>query len=101
MNDMFQPLFHRCVLVFFDNILVYKRHICSHEKNLCKVMTMLLQHRLYAKESKYNFGGSTVEYFGHVISVAEVATDPMKFTTVREWLISTSVKHLHRFSGFT
>jgi hypothetical protein len=38
----------------------------------------LQQHHLYAKISKCEFAAQQIEYLGHIISFASVATDPSK-----------------------
>lgn len=34
MNDIFRPLLHRFVIVFFDDILIYSRSISEHAEHL-------------------------------------------------------------------
>lgn len=101
MNSTFQPLLQQCVLVFFDDILVYIKDETTHMQDLTRVLTILRHHQLYAKESKRSFGGATVEYLGHVISSAGVATDPSKIVAVRLWPRPITVKQLRGFLGLT
>jgi len=42
MNDMFKPYLRKCVLVFFDDILIYSNNLQDHLKYL-KVVLSLLQ----------------------------------------------------------
>lgn len=41
MNDTFQSLLRRCVLVYFDDIMVYSRDEFSNADDLSKVLTLL------------------------------------------------------------
>lgn len=56
MNEIFRPHLHRCVLVFFDDILVYSSTWGDHLKHLTTVLQLLRQHKLVAKHSKCLFG---------------------------------------------
>lgn len=67
MNTTFKPLLRRCVLYFFDDILVYSKDLPQHLHNLNYVLQLLRDHQLFAKESKCCFGSSTIEYLGHVL----------------------------------
>lgn len=101
MNEAFQSLLRRCVLVFFDDILVYSRDEDAHVKDLFEVFTLLRQHNLFAKEYKCSFGGPKVEYLVHVISAAGVDIDPSKIVAVKAWPKPTTVKQLREFLGLT
>lgn len=68
MNSVFKPLLRRCVLVFFDDILVYSPTLTDHWKHLVEVFELMSQHSLYAKLSKCSFVTKRVEYLGHFIS---------------------------------
>nr|GEV66571.1 hypothetical protein [Tanacetum cinerariifolium] len=81
MNHVFQPLLRKGVLVFFDDILVYSRDVEQHKKHLRHVLSIMKEHQLFAKESKYVFGGRAVEYLGHIISKGGVRMDPSKVET--------------------
>ncbi|KAL0544393.1 hypothetical protein IC582_019508 [Cucumis melo] len=72
MNKVFKPFLRRCVLVFFDDILVYNSDITEHEKHLGMVFAMLRDNRLYANHKKCVFAHSRIQYLGHQISKAGV-----------------------------
>ncbi|KAL4035489.1 hypothetical protein IC575_004182 [Cucumis melo] len=68
MNQVFKPFLRRCVLVFFDDILVYSSDITEHEKHLGMVFATLRDNQLYANRKKCVFAHSQIHYLGHVIS---------------------------------
>ncbi|GKE73390.1 putative mitochondrial protein [Tanacetum coccineum] len=73
----------------------------GHVQHLRAVLSKMKDHSLYAKESKYVFGTTHVEYLGHVISVEGVATDSSKVQAMQTWPIPKTLKHLRGFLGLT
>ena len=67
MNSIFKPFLQKFVLVFFDDILIYRKSWEDHLQHVDKVLQLKKQ-QLYAKPSKYFFGVKEVEYLGHIVS---------------------------------
>lgn len=65
MNSVFQPLLRKCVLVFFDYILVYSSDWPTHLSHLAELLSL---NQLVANNKKCSFGLPSVDYLGHVIS---------------------------------
>ena len=78
MNSIFQPLLRKCVIVFFDDILVYSPTLESHCGHLTEVLSLLLAHKFFVKLSKCAFCSTTVEYLGHLITDGQLKADPAK-----------------------
>jgi hypothetical protein len=85
MNSIFNPFFRKFVLVFFDDILIYKNSWEEHVQHVDKVLQLLEEKQLYAKPSNCAFGVQEVEYFGHIVSHEGVKVDPNKIKAIREW----------------
>jgi hypothetical protein len=68
MNHIFRDHLRKSVLVFFDDILIYKRTWEEHLKHLDEVLNTMESQSLYAKESKCEFGMTKLLYLGHIIS---------------------------------
>lgn len=101
MNQLFQPLLRKCVLVFFDDILVYSPSWKSHLQHVKIVFQILSQNVLFAKLSKCSFGLSEVEYLSHIVSGAGVSMVSTKVQAVLDCLIPTNLKQLNGFLGLT
>jgi hypothetical protein len=61
----------------------------------------LATHQFYAKLSKCQFGVTSVEYLGHVISHEGVRADPSKLQVMLDWPTPKNVTALRAFLGLT
>jgi hypothetical protein len=82
MNDVLRAYLRQFVLVFFDDILIYRASWADHLRDLRVVLAVLRQHRLFVKCSKCSFSVDTVAYLGHTISGAGVAMNPAKVQAI-------------------
>ncbi|CAN6198913.1 unnamed protein product [Urochloa humidicola] len=101
MNEVLKPFLRRCVLVFFDDILIYSRSWAEHIQHVRAVFTVLREHGLVLKQSKCSFGEQQVRYLGHVITNDAVAMDTEKIAAVQAWPQPRSVRALRGFLGLT
>lgn len=99
MNRTLASLLRKCVLVFFDDILIYSKTYEDHINHLSLVLQLLADNHWKVKLSKCAFAQQSVHYLGHVISAAGVATDETKIVAVKEWPQPTDVKQLRSFLG--
>jgi hypothetical protein len=82
MNHVFCPFLHHFVLVFFDDILIYRKTWTYHLAHVDRVLHILSQHQLFLKQYKCAFGASEVEYLCHLVGKADVRVDPKKIEVV-------------------
>ncbi|KAK4400825.1 Retrovirus-related Pol polyprotein from transposon.6 [Sesamum angolense] len=101
MNNIFQPLLRRFVLVFFDDILIYSTSCDTHLLHLTQVLQVLAANSLFTKLSKCTFGISSIDYLGHVISLVGVVVDPSKLQAIADWPLPQSITSLQAFLGLT
>lgn len=80
------------ILVFFDDILIYSLDWATHLEHVKSAFGFLQANSLLVKKSKCSFGVLAVEYLGHIISAAGVATDSKKVVAMREWPRPQNVK---------
>lgn len=92
MNHIFKPLFRNCVLVFFDDILIYNPTLKQHVHNLRVVFELMKLHTLYDKRSKCSFVVPIVKDLSHFISGKGVETDSQKVRVVKKWPVPKNVK---------
>jgi len=89
----------KCVIVFFDDILVYSRTYSQHIDHLRLVLSLLAKDKWFVKLSKCNFAQRQIAYLGHTISELGVSTDPAKVEAILKWPVPTNVKELRSFLG--
>ena len=83
MNMVFKPLLRQCVLVFFDDVLIYSKTLEDHWNHLRAVFELMKEHQMFVKESKCSFIMSKIEYLGFFISGQGIETDPKKVEAVK------------------
>ena len=101
MNKNFQPQIRKLVLVFFDDILIYRKSWEDHIKHVDQVLQILENNQLYVKRSKYSFGKQEVEYLGHIVSREGANVDPQKIQAIKKWSTPKNIKSLRGFLGLT
>ncbi|XP_074267352.1 uncharacterized protein LOC141590682 [Silene latifolia] len=99
MNQVFRPLLRKCVLVFFDDILVYSDSLVNHISHLRLVFELMKQQHMYTKLSKCAFASAKVEYLGHFISGVGVETGSRKIkAALKNALVTAPVLSVPDFS---
>ncbi|XP_077222057.1 uncharacterized protein LOC143855887 [Tasmannia lanceolata] len=85
MNRVFHDYLDKFVVVFIDDILVYSKSREKHEEHLKIVLQTLRQKKLYAKFSKCDREG--------------ISVDPAKTKAVEEWQRPTTATKIQSFLG--
>jgi hypothetical protein len=85
MNHIFNKQLRNYLLVFFDDILIYSKTWEDHHKHLDKILSIMEEQSLYAKESKCEFGMLEVLYLGHIIGEKWVHVHQENIQTILDW----------------
>lgn len=101
MNTILKPLLRRCVIVFFDDILVYSSTLEEHIDHLRQVFSLLAKEQWHVKLSKCKFTQTEISYLGNIVSAQGVATDPSKVADIMSWPRPSNVKELRSFLGLS
>lgn len=82
MNTTLHPPLYKCVLVFFDDILIYSPMLEAHIEHLRQVFELLSADQWKVKFSKCQFAKQSISYLGHVVGANGMSTDPEKIKSI-------------------
>jgi hypothetical protein len=99
MQLLFKDQLDDFVIVFLDDILIFSKNYADHVKHVEKVLSILKENKLYAKESKCEFFKERVSFLGHVISADGVSMDESKVSAIKDWPVPASVHDVRSFLG--
>ncbi|XP_010445703.1 PREDICTED: uncharacterized protein LOC104774097 [Camelina sativa] len=68
MIQALRPFIGRCVVVYFDDILIFSSSIAEHLSHLNDVLLVLRKEKLFATTKKCVFGASEVLFLGYIVS---------------------------------
>ena len=84
-EEINEPEEKKCILVFFDDMLIFSKSLKEHIGHLERTFATLRKHELSVKMSKCTFAQSKVGYLGYVITDKGVSTDPAKVEAIVNW----------------
>nr|GEU53554.1 transposon Ty3-I Gag-Pol polyprotein isoform X1 [Tanacetum cinerariifolium] len=99
MNHVLKPFLQKCVVVYFDDILVYSRSLEEHCEHLEDVLETLRKEKLYVNLKKCSFATSSVLFLWFVISAEGVMVDRSKVQAIVEWPTPRSIHDVRSFHG--
>ena len=99
MNKIFHPFLDKFVVVYLDDIVIYRKSLDEHVHHLKKVFRLLRQNELYVKKMKCSFALGEVGLLGHRIKDGKLMMDESKIKSIQEWDPPTKVPQLRSFLG--
>ena len=99
MNHVLRTLIGKCVVVYFDDILVYSKSLQDHEQHLREVLSLLRSHTLFANLKKCDFYSPQVTFLGFVVSTRGHEVDQEKVRAIQQWPTPTSATQVRSFQG--
>lgn len=100
LNSIFADLLDVNVIVYLDDILVYSDDPSQHTAHVREVLRRLREAGLYCKLPKCEFGITTCEYLGYILSPDGFRMSPEKISAVVDWPLPRKVKDIQSFLGF-
>ena len=99
MQSIFGPHLDHFVIVFLDDILIFSKTLEEHRQHVRKVLGLLRQNKLFAKESKCEFFQKSLSFLGHVVGENGISMEMDKVKAIKEWPAPTSVTGVRSFLG--
>jgi len=100
MNQIFNGMLRKFLLLFFYDILVYNINWKDHLQHLEMVLNFLKNNQMFAKISKCTFGVQQINY-GHTLSGDGVTMEVEKLEAIKNWAKPSNLKQLRGFLGLS
>ena len=100
MYKMFQGLINNCIVVYYDQIIVFSKCFDSHMARLDQVFKALEKGGMKLDSSRCQFATQNAKFAGHLITPLGVRPDPVKLAVIREYLPPKNAMELRRFLGY-
>jgi hypothetical protein len=99
MNEVLKESIGKFVIVYLDDILVFRKTKDEHLKHLAIVMKKLQQEKLLINMKKSSFMKTKLIYLGFVISANELRMDPDKVEVIKNWPSPRNIFEVRSFHG--
>lgn len=96
MNDVFQHMLDKSVIIYLDDILVFAATGEELMEKCKEVLKRFKENDLYCKPKKCKFAVNEIECLGHIISADSIKMEPVKIEAILQWPRLTKVKQTTR-----
>jgi hypothetical protein len=90
MNEVL-PAFIGNVVVYFDDILIYRKSYDAHLEHLHAVFNVLHDARLFGNLEKCTFCTDRVSFLGYIVTSQGIEVDEAKIVAITSWPLPTTV----------
>ncbi|KAJ9536808.1 hypothetical protein OSB04_un000032 [Centaurea solstitialis] len=99
MNHIFKPLIGQCVVIYFDDILIFSLDLQQHLHHLRRVFSIMREQKLYANSEKCRFLSPEVLFLGYLISGNGIRMDEAKIEAITTWPTPSTIHEARSFPG--
>lgn len=99
MNHIFRNLIGKCVVVYFDDILVFSKNLESYLQHLSDIFLILREQKLFANHKKCHFVTTEVIFLGYLVSGNGIRMDSTKVEAITTWPTPKSMHDVRSFHG--
>ena len=99
MNHVLHAFIGRFVIIYFDDILIYRKNLDDHIVHLKSVLEVLRKEKLFANLKNYTFCTDKLVFLGFIVSAQGIQVNEDKIQAIKEWPSPTSVGNVCSFHG--
>jgi hypothetical protein len=85
MNDVFRSFLDDFVIVYLDDIIIFRGTWDKHVRHVKQVLDTLQRENLHVKLSKCEFGKVALVYLGHIVGGGKLKIDPSNIYVIVNW----------------
>ncbi|WVZ75953.1 hypothetical protein U9M48_023965 [Paspalum notatum var. saurae] len=101
MNHVLRAFIGKFVVVYFDDILIYRKSFDAHLDHIRQVLAVLREEKLYGNIAKCTFCTDRVIFLGFVASADGIQVDEEKVKAIKDWPTPVNVSQVRSFYGLT
>ncbi|WVZ70528.1 hypothetical protein U9M48_019188 [Paspalum notatum var. saurae] len=98
-NHVLRAFIGKFVIVYFDDILIYRKSFDEHLDHIRQVLAVLREEKLYGNIAKCTFCTDRVVFLGFVVSADGIQVDEEKVKAIKDWPTSVNVSQVISFHG--
>ena len=100
MSQIFYDCIDVFMVVYMDDMLIFRKDEKSHVEHLDTVLSRLKDHDSYESAKKCEFMKTETSFLGLLAGKKGLKVDPRKVEFLREWPKPKSLTDVHIFVGF-